>query len=105
MEKEQLQSMLASSKSKRELEKKIKKAGFRNTRFSRPVKGTDLQKIAKACDAECDEVDRGRYWLFASIGRCSGYEWIWLEKTRKQPIRYSVSIWAKRLPNAENGKI
>lgn len=95
MEKQELQTILDKSENKREIEKRLKKAGYHNTRYFRPTKGTDLQQIAKACTEECDEADRKNRWLFASQGTYNGYEWIWLEQTMKSPMRYAVSIWAK----------
>ena len=77
------------------MEKRLKKAGYHNTRYFRATKGTDLQQIAKACVEECDEADRENHWLFASQGTYKGYEWIWLEQTKKSPMRYAVSIWSK----------
>ena len=95
MNKEQLQEILNNSKSKRNTVRELKRLGYHNTRYYAPTKGTNLQEIAKACDIECEEIDTARYWLFGSIGRYNGFEWIWIEQTKKKPKRYSVTIMAK----------
>ena len=97
MTKQELQEILNTSKNKRKAGKILRKAGYHDVRFYRPTKGMKLQRVAKACEEECNEVDRGKYWLFASIGLVYDCEWIWLEQTRKSPQRYSVSIWVKEL--------
>ena len=95
MTKQELQTILDGSESKKEIEQQLRKAGYHNTRFYKPTKGTNLQEIAKVCDEECEEANREKCWLFASLGSYKGYEWIWLEQTNKSPKRYSVGIWAK----------
>ena len=95
MTKQELQAIASKSKNKREIERYLKRAGYHNTRYYKLTKGTNLQEIAKICTEECDEVDRKKYWLFVSFGIYNGYEWIWVEQTRKSPMRYAVTIWAK----------
>ncbi len=97
MTKQELQEILNTSKNKRKAGKILRKAGYHDVRFYRPTKGMELQRVARACEEECDEVDRGEYWLFASIGSIYDCEWIWLEQTKKSPQRYSASIWVKEL--------
>lgn len=97
MTKQEVQAILDKRKNKREIGKKLKRLGYHNTRYYKPTNGTNLQEIAKACNEECDEADREKYYLFASLGNYNGYEWIWLEQTQKSPNRYSVSIWVKEL--------
>lgn len=97
MTKRELQIIVDASKDKRQIEKRLKILGYHNTRFYRPTKGADLQKIAQACEEECEEKERENCWLFASVGVYLGYEYIWLEQTKKSPRRYSVSIFAKKL--------
>ena len=97
MTKQELQELLDKSKNKKEIGKILKKAGYHNARNYRPTKKLNLQRVARACEEECDEVDNGKYWLFASIGLIYDCEWIWLEQTRKSPLRYAVTIWVKEL--------
>jgi len=92
----ELQTIMDLSGSIRAVGQELREAGYRNTKYYKPTKEKDLQEVAKACDQECQEVDRGKYWLFGSIGHYDGYEWIWLEQTRKNPQRYTVQIWAKK---------
>ena len=77
MTKQEVQAILDKSKNKREIGKKLKRLGYHNTRYYKPTNGTNLQEIAKACNEECDEADREKYYLFASLGNYNGYEWIW----------------------------
>ena len=95
MTKEQLQEILNNSGNKRSTVKELKKLGYHNTKYYKPTKGTDLQQIAKACKIECEEVETEKYWLFGSCGEYNGFEWIWIEQTKKNPQRYSVTIMAK----------
>lgn len=95
MNKEQLQEILNNSKSKARTVRELKRLGYYNARHYAPTKGTDLQAVANACDIECEEIDTARYWLFGSIGYLNGFEWIWIEQTKKNPQRYSVTIMAK----------
>lgn len=95
MSTEKLQEILSKSKNKDDAVKALKQLGYHNARFFKPTKGTDLQQIAKACVFECDEVDTPKYWLFGSFGEYNGYEWIWLEQTKKSPEKYNVTILVK----------
>ena len=95
MTKGELQEIVAKSKNIRDMERVLKRSGYHNARFYKPTKGTDLQAVANSCDEECDEADRGKYCLFASFGTYGGYEWIWLERTKKEPVRFHVSIWVR----------
>ena len=95
MSKEQLQKILNNSKNKNSTVRELKKLGYHNTRYYKPTKGTNLTELARACTIECDEVDRKGFWLFGSIGYLNGYEWIWVEQTRKEPKKYNVTIMVK----------
>lgn len=68
MTKQELQAILDKSKNKREIGKELKKLGYYNTRYYKLTKGTNLQEIAKACNEECDEADREKYYLFCIFG-------------------------------------
>ena len=58
MTKQELQTILSKSRNKGEIERYLKRAGYHNTRYYKLTKGANLQEIAKACNEECDEVNR-----------------------------------------------
>ena len=97
MTKDDLTLIIKEGKKINTVKKMLKNRGYHNTRFYKPTKGTNLQDIARACMIEANEMDFGDYWLFGSTGVFKGFEWVWLEETKKEPVHYNVSIWTKEI--------
>ena len=96
--KEELQTLLNTQKRKKQIVRLMKKQGYRDVRRCRNAKGTDVQRIAVACNKnECQSVETDGYELYGSFCVYDGYEWIWLEETRVSPIHFDVTILIKPL--------
>ena len=95
---EELQGMMNNNKRKKTVIKILKKQGFKDVRRIKSCKGIDAQRVAIACeDGKCESVETENYELFGAIAEVFGFEFVWIEETKINPVRYDVTILARQV--------
>lgn len=93
---EELQQMMDNNRRKKSVIKILKKQGFKDVRRIREMKGIDAQKVAIACE-KCTTIELDNYELYGALGEYEGFEWVWLEETRLNPMKFDVTILARSI--------